>query len=53
MIKKIIFYIYAFNWINQIFSFQKKVIEVKIKKPIHVKINNNDVKLHERLTDFL
>ena len=53
MIKKIIFHLYAhLIGLIKIFSFQKKVIEVKIKKPIHVKINNNDVKLHERLFDF-
>lgn len=53
MIKKIIFYFYAhLIGLIKIFSFQKKVIEVKIKKPIHVKINNDDVKLHERLFDF-
>ncbi len=53
MIKKIIFYLYAhLIGLIKIFSFQKKKIEVKIKKPIHVKINNDDVKLHKRLFDF-
>ena len=53
MIQKILFYLNAhLIGLIKIFSFQQKIIEVKIKKPIHLKTNNDDVKLHIRLFDF-